>query len=475
MVTLGAAYKMRRDPEHLPPTSHFERIGDQIRRISHFFASPESAFGFRAVCAVMTIAIISFLRETQTWFLQQRGLWAVIVVSISMAPTTGASILGFLGRLIGTICASITSITLWYMADGKRGAVIPLLWLFVSLGLYLTFKFPQWSIGALLFNVTQLLIVGYELEVSKLGSLTVTSNGQLYYPIYLLAPYRLATVIAGTFVAFFWSYFPYPNTTHGKLRTELGNTLYLLANYYSTVHSTVELRLLDDKPFDITVKGSPARKLEKARARVFAKTGIQLSKLRALAAEWEPVLGGKFPAETYDEIIRSMQNIFNYMTLISYGTRTFSPQQFPFYSRAHLSPSTSECDPEPWIHTFRTFIRSLTITSHSITSMLSLLSASITNGLPLPPYLRAPAPYHLGEHLQIASPEILGIEHVTEPCYSAFAVCQVASSLVSEELGRLVELVKGLVGEVDFSFHVVSTGDGESVMGKAARGKGKVE
>jgi len=353
------------------------------------------------------------------------------------------------------------------MADGKTGGIIPLLWFFVFIGYYFLLKFPQWSIGALIFNVTQLLIVGYELEVSKLGDSLVTSNGQLYYPIYLLAPYRLATVITGTFVAFVWSYFPFPNTTHGALRQDLGSGLYLLANYYSTLHSTVELRLLD-ADFDITAKGSPARRLEKARSRVFAKTGIQLGKLRSLAAEWEPTLGGKFPKETYDEIIRSMQNIFNYMTLISYSTRTFSP---PKPSPMSASMGTSEASPEPWIYAFRSFIRSLTITSHEVTSMLSLLSASVTNAQPLPPYLKIPSPYHLGEHLEIANPEILGIEHATEPCYSAFAVCQIASSLISEELERLVGLVKSLVGEVDFSFHVVSMGAAEGKNNGSGKGK----
>ena len=65
-----------------------------------------------------------------------------------------------------------------------------------------------------------------------------------------------------------------------------------------------------------------------------------------------------------------------------------------------------------------------------------------------------PAPYSLGPDLHINDPDVLGIEHVAEPCYAAFAVCQVASSLVSEELERLIGMVKSLVGEVDFSFHI---------------------
>ncbi|KAJ9614466.1 hypothetical protein H2200_002603 [Cladophialophora chaetospira] len=464
IVHLGEAYNKRKDPEHLPAASYLEVIGDQIRRTSHFFASAESAFGFRAVCAVMTVAIIAFLHDTQTWFLQQRGLWALILVAISLAPTTGASVIGFLGRVIGTIAAGCTSIILWYIADGKPGGVIPVLFIVEFLGFYAIFKYPQFSVGAILFNVTNLLIVGYELEVTKLGKETVASNGQPYYPIYLLAPYRLATVLTGTFVAFIWSYFPFPMTTHGKLRRDLGAGLYLLATYYATVHSTVEMRL-QDEVFDPRIKKSPAYRVEKARNKAFAKTGIQISKLQVLSHEWEPTIGGRFPKETYHDIIASMQTIFNYMTLISYSTRTFSPAS-PLFS-ASAFPSTHQLFPilsgesrtipdveKPWIHNFRIFMRSLDITTHDITSMLSLLSASVTNAQPLPPFLRVPAPYTLGPDLHIIDPDVLGIEHVAEPCYAAFAVCQVASSLVSEELERLIGMVKSLVGEVDFSFHV---------------------
>ncbi|EXJ71161.1 uncharacterized protein A1O5_06155 [Cladophialophora psammophila CBS 110553] len=464
IVHLGEAYKKRRDPEHLPAASYLEVIGDQIRRTSHFFASEESAFGFRAVCAVMTVGIVAFLHDTQTWFLQQRGLWALILVAISLAPTTGASVIGFLGRVVGTIAAMCTSIILWYVPDGKAGGVIPVLFIVEFFGFYTLFKFPQFSVGAILFNVTNLLIVGYELEVTKLGKEAVASTGQPYYPIYLLAPYRLATVLTGTFVAFIWSYFPFPVTTHGKLRRELGAGLYLLATYYATVHSTVEMRL-QDFVLDPRIKKSPAYRVEKARGKAFAKTSIQISKLRLLAREWEPTIGGRFPKETYHDIIASMEIIFNYMTLISYSTRTFSPSS-PLFS-APVFPSTHRLSPmlsgephtlpdieKPWIHNFRLFMRSLNITTHDITSMLSLLSASVTNAQPLPPFLRVPHPYRLGPDLHIIDPDVLGIEHVAEPCYAAFAVCQVASSLVSEELERLIGMVKSLVGEVDFSFHI---------------------
>ncbi|KAJ5982729.1 hypothetical protein N7451_012829 [Penicillium sp. IBT 35674x] len=62
--------------------------------------------------------------------------------------------------------------------------------------------------------MTTTLIVGYELQVNRLGEEIATSNGQPYYPIYLLAPYRLATISAGVAVAFIWIFFPCAISVH---------------------------------------------------------------------------------------------------------------------------------------------------------------------------------------------------------------------------------------------------------------------
>lgn len=80
----------------------------------------------------------------------------------------------------------------------------------------------------------------------------------------------------------------------------------------------------------------------------------------------------------------------------------------------------------------------MNVTSQELTSVLSLLSASVTSGTPLPPYLKAPEPYKLSVKLQAIDADILDIRHVTEPGYAAFAVIQVASSLISDDIGKLI-------------------------------------
>lgn len=101
-IYVGDSFKAAKDPEHLPPTNSWERFGNIIRAISHQMSSPESAFGFRVACATLTIGILAYLHDTQQFFVRQRLVWAMIMVSIGMTTTAGSGIFGFLGRTAGT-------------------------------------------------------------------------------------------------------------------------------------------------------------------------------------------------------------------------------------------------------------------------------------------------------------------------------------------------------------------------------------
>jgi hypothetical protein len=137
--------------------------------------------------------------------------------------------------------------------------------------------------------------------LTKMLTLPATASGQPYYPIYELAPYRLACVAGGSFVAFIWTIFPYPLTDRSWLRKDLGSTLYLLANYYSVVHSTIRVRMHGEEG-DATLKTSPGRRLEKARHKIFGKLLLLLPSLKQHAdfQKFELTIGGKFPMVSID-------------------------------------------------------------------------------------------------------------------------------------------------------------------------------
>lgn len=58
----------------------------------------------------------------------------LIVIVIGMSPTSGASLFGFLARIIGTIIAFTVSLVVWYAADGHTAGVIVLLYVANTIG-----------------------------------------------------------------------------------------------------------------------------------------------------------------------------------------------------------------------------------------------------------------------------------------------------------------------------------------------------
>ncbi|CAN9248166.1 unnamed protein product [Alternaria alternata] len=470
-VYMGEAYKEKKDPEHLPPANTWEKFGNGIRAISRFLRSPESAFGFRAACATMSIAIVAFLRPTQQFFVEQRLVWALIMVAISMTPTAGQSIFQFILRIAGTAAAMIIAWLIWYIPGQKTPGILVFLWVFVAIGFYIPLKRMDLVIVGLISVVTATMIVGYELQVRKIGEQAATATtGQPAYPIYELGPYRLATVVGGLAVAFFWTIFPYPITEHSALRQKLGGALYLSANLYSIMHEQVMGRIRGELGGDEeSDKESPGYQLVKARNKVFAKQMLTLQglKMHAGFVKWEFPLGGKFPKDEYEKIIGYVENIVNYTALLGYASQAFTHPSFNHQSADPTSPQTDEA-PFPdhhsaqWFNDFRRVILSAKVTSHEITSLLAMLSSSITNAQPLPPYLHAPPGAQLSRKLEMVDPEILSLRHIAEPGYAAFAVMSISTRCIHMDIERLLKAVKGLVGELDFSFHVVSTKGADS-------------
>jgi hypothetical protein len=158
----------------------------------------------------------------------------------------------------------------------------------------------------------------------------------------------------------------------------------------------------------------------------------------------------------------------NYLSLMSYATNSWSINGGAAY------PNTQPETRREWVEALNKLIDTINPTSHGITSVLSLLSASVTQGSALPPYIQLPEAYDLSRRLEALDKGILDARHVEEPGYSAYAVLQVCSSLLFDDLARLVDHVKDLVGETDFSFTVsMSESSVESTASERSSGKGK--
>ncbi|KAJ3561770.1 hypothetical protein NPX13_g8816 [Xylaria arbuscula] len=408
IIYMGDSFA-KKDPEHLPPTNSWQRAGNALRAVSKFFSSEESAFGFRCACATLTVGIVAFLENTHAFFQEQRLVWAMIIIAIGMTQTSGQSIFGFLCRIGGTLVAVVFTLITWYIVDEKVPGIFIFLYLFQALSLYFLLKYPQLIPAVILCMITQVLIIGYELQVLKIGVAASEATGQPFYPIYELAPYRLAIVAAGCLVAFFWTIFPSPVTERTWLRRDLAVTLYLLANYFSVINETLKSKL-NGTGGDRNVKGTPAHQLAKHRTRLFGKLMLLLPSLKQHAdfQKWEPTIGGRFPRDLYEDIILRASRINSYLTLLSYTiggggkgtagmTLTDSLDTSPVDFKSALSSGNQNqrcegANSRAWRDALAILLADISPTQHSIICTLTLLSNALQSGHSIPPHLKVPRP-----------------------------------------------------------------------------------
>lgn len=159
-----------------------------------------------------------------------------------------------------------------------------------------------------------------------------------------------------------------------------------------------------------------------------------------------------------DRLINCVQRIRNYCALMAYASGSFSLDSTPLEERSK------------WSNDFRRLASSTSSTSNQIVSVLSLLSSSLTNAQPLPPYLQLPEPYGFVKKLERIDSDILSVRHIAEPEYSAFAVVQICGSSIVRDVENVVKHVKTLVGEMDFSFHALDPNGTGSASGGSSEG-----
>ncbi|KAJ6095599.1 hypothetical protein N7486_006345 [Penicillium sp. IBT 16267x] len=436
------------DPEHLHPQSTWEKIGDNLRRGFNFFGSPESMFGLRVAVATMAISIVAFLRNSQHFYIEQRLIWGSIMIAISMASTLGSAIYGQSMRLLGTFIAMVLSYIDWFIVDKQQAGVIVFVGLTMFLSHYPLIKFPTHPVPPMVQMVTVMLIVGYALQVKKVGVPFSESNGQVYHALYVLSPYRLAAVVGGIAVAFIFTYFPSVTTVKNCFRQDLGSFLYLLAHYYSSVYTTNSM-LIKGLAGDHNDKKSLGRVLEKARTRVLVKEIVLLQAMQqhTWLFAWETTTGGKFPRDTYDKLAEHARSVLQLSVTLVEIADSF-----------HLAcPISSEAS----LGDIRRLITSLDLKSHEVTFLLATLSGAIKSRVPLPLYLKAPKLHLPTELLAAAAPgaSLVRPENFNQPLFSAIASMEITMIALEDDLSQLLSGTKKLVGQLNLLTDTVRSED----------------
>lgn len=126
-------------------------------------------------------------------------------------------------------------------------------------------------------------------------------------------------------------------------------------------------------------------------------------------------------------MIDCVRRIFVATSLIAHASETLAAR----------GPDDSE--QSQWSQDFRKVILSISQNTHRFTSTLSLLSASLSNAQPLPPFLELPKEFEFIERLEAVHPDILSVHHIAEPEYSAFVVIQICAESMNKNLAQLTQ------------------------------------
>ncbi|KAK0126282.1 hypothetical protein ONS95_007894 [Cadophora gregata] len=125
-VYIGDSFRASKDPEHLPPKTLWQRFGNYFRYIPKFLGSDAVRFGVRVTIAVMSIAVMCYVRQTHKFFIRQRVVWCLVMIGIGMNSSSGSAIFILLGNLVVTFIGMIGAYINWYIVDQKTAGVIVL-------------------------------------------------------------------------------------------------------------------------------------------------------------------------------------------------------------------------------------------------------------------------------------------------------------------------------------------------------------
>lgn len=358
------------DVDHLPPTNSFERFGDAVRKSWKVFASRHAGFGLRGVLAIMTIAILAFLKDEHVFYDQQRFLWALFSIILCLDRTAGSSTLRLLFRFFATTASMVASYIIWYIVDQKTAGIIVFLFLWYCVLSYHQIKSQKYGPAAFTAVVAATVMIANQLQVRKLGTQAVEASGQAVYPSYVIFPLRLAQVTLGIFVAYFWTLFPSPLPEHTELRQQTGEAMLNLATFSTSIHQSIAIQFGAHKELNRV-----DQHLDRLRGRHKAHLTEHLMLLARMQAmmrtiPYEYNLGGKFPLETYKEICASISKLGELFTLVGYVSHTLDGPR--------LASEMNDYDENVQKH----------LTPAGIGTRLVVLCSALKNGHPLPPSLR---------------------------------------------------------------------------------------
>lgn len=223
------------------------------------------------------------------------------------------------------------------------------------------------------------------------------------------------------------------------------------------MHQSITL-WVNEQQGDMQDSKSIGRRLQSLNKSLFSQQ-IALTTRNLGLIHWtmyEISLGGKFPREAYVSALSDVQMLTTCMALMTHATRGIDyhlPASTFSVDDAKTEPVSQSVSAkqEKWIRQLARVTQSTEFDAHTITSILLHLAGAISNNSALPPHLIAPSSFFLTQKVRESNVQAMHIENIQHSDFMAFASMEVAASLLNRRLNKLIDNVKGLVGEINFN------------------------
>lgn len=182
---------------------------------------------------------------------------------------------------------------------------------------------------------------------------------------------------------------------------------------------------------------------------------------------YEIPLGGKFPQRAYVSAISTVQLLTTCMALMTHATRGVESLQSTPTSNLNTNNvesglGSTSAKQDRWIRQLARATDSAEFNAHTNTSILCQLAGAIASNTALSPHLSPSKNFLLAQKLREINVHAMQINNIQYPEFLAFATMEVVASLINKRLRDLIEVVKDLVGEIDFDLKVQDK-DGKAV------------
>ncbi|TNY20776.1 hypothetical protein DMC30DRAFT_351756 [Rhodotorula diobovata] len=230
-----SAFSAPRNPDNAPPKNLAQWVGVKLTGFFDLLTRRDVLFGIKSAVLLGLCSLPAMFPSTSYFFQHNRGVWVLVMITLTSNQFLGDVTFGYLVRVFGTIAGAAVGLLLWSIAaqTGKGhpvavGAVCAVAWPFI----FFWRVHMQPVMTAILPAVTTMLVIGYSWQDAHNPSLSTVGYG------WEVAWKRFVCVLIGISAAFVWALLPPTTrqkvtirTAYAKVIGRMGDVLCQILSY----------------------------------------------------------------------------------------------------------------------------------------------------------------------------------------------------------------------------------------------------